>query len=50
MENMMEQKLKSYGSRPPQESLIFYRLREKMEVLEDDIQMIKTKYDKRSEA
>jgi hypothetical protein len=46
LENMMEQKLKSYSSRGPQESIIFYRLREKMEVLEDDIQILKGKYKK----
>lgn len=30
LENMMEHKLKSYNSRGPQDSIIFYRLREKM--------------------
>lgn len=46
LEDMMENKLKSYNSRPPQDSIIFYRLREKMEVLEDDIQMVKGRCNK----
>jgi hypothetical protein len=39
---MIENKLKSYSRLHP-DSVIFYRLREKMEVLKDNIELVKAK-------
>lgn len=44
LENMIENKLGSYCSLREQDSLIFYRLRDNMEVLQDDLHLLRQKY------